>query len=110
MLTAALFFLLAFATMATLVWCGHGAAQEAGEPARRPAGGTAVERHGGRPRARPRRRTGGGFVNRVLYLVSIIPGGEDWIEGHEKELNQAGMRNQQALALYALFNLLSCWR
>jgi len=34
-----------------------------------------------------------------------IPGGEDWIEENEKELNQAGIRNRKAVAIYALFNL-----
>lgn len=53
----------------------------------------------------PRRRGGGGFSNWLLYVVSMVPGGEDWINDSEKELNQAGIRNRQAVAAYALFNI-----
>jgi tight adherence protein C len=54
-------------------------------------------------RARP---TGqGGFLNWLLFVISLIPGGEDWIEDSEKELNQAGIRNRRAVALYAIFNV-----
>jgi tight adherence protein C len=89
MLTA-LFFLLTFATIGTLVW--------AGVELQSSAMVTSVGRT-------PRRTGKGGFLNWVLYFVSIIPGGEDWIEENEKELNQAGIRNRKAVALYALFNL-----
>ncbi len=53
-----------------------------------------------------RRRAGGGFLNSLLYVVSLIPGGEDWIKDTEKELNQAGIRRKEAIALYALGNIL----
>ncbi|MBI4908589.1 MAG: type II secretion system F family protein [Acidobacteria bacterium] len=51
----------------------------------------------------PRRRAGGGFSNSILYLVSIMPGGEDWIRGTEKELAQAGIRNKSAVVYYLIF-------
>src|SRR5215472_11827615 len=55
--------------------------------------------------ARTPRRTGrGGFLNWLLYAISLIPGGEDWIEDNEKELNKAGIRNRRAVAAYAIFN------
>ena len=47
----------------------------------------------------PRRRAGGGFFNSLLYFVSLLPGGEDWIKDTEKELNQAGIRRKEAIAL-----------
>jgi len=53
-----------------------------------------------------RRRSGGGFFNGVLYLVSVVPGGEDYLDDTERELKQAGIRNRQALAIYVLFNVL----
>ena len=53
-----------------------------------------------------RRRAGGGFLNSTLYVVSLIPGGEDWIKDTEKELNQAGIRRKEAIAIYALGNIL----
>jgi tight adherence protein C len=53
----------------------------------------------------PRRKGGGGFVNTVLYFISLMPGGEDWIEDTDKELAQAGIRRKQATVMYALFQL-----
>ncbi|MGI8742959.1 MAG: type II secretion system F family protein [Bryobacteraceae bacterium] len=50
----------------------------------------------------PRRKGGGGFLNSFLYLASLVPGGDEWLRGTEKELAQAGIRKKQALALYAL--------
>lgn len=54
----------------------------------------------------PRRKAGGGFLNSFLYFVSLFPGGEDWLRGTEKELAQAGIRNKQALAVYAFGQIL----
>lgn len=51
----------------------------------------------------PRRRAGGGFLNSVLYIISLIPGGEEWIRDTERELAQAGIRNKSAVVYYALF-------
>ncbi|MBI3207685.1 MAG: type II secretion system F family protein [Candidatus Solibacter usitatus] len=53
----------------------------------------------------PRRRAGGGFFNSVLYLVSLVPGGEDFIRGTERELGQAGVRNKSAVVYYILFQV-----
>src|SRR5260221_1898948 len=54
----------------------------------------------------PRRRGGGGAMNTLLYVISLVPGGEDWLTDTEKELAQAGIRNKRALANYALFQIL----
>ena len=56
------------------------------------------QRHGGGSR-----RTSGArraAVSRTASFTSSasIPGGEDWMHGHGKELAQAGIRNKQALA------------
>ena len=103
MLTA-LFFLMTFATIATLIWAGMQLLQVEEDPLadrlqelQSSAMVTSV--------ARTPRRTGGGFLNWVLYIISIIPGGEEWIRENEKELNQAGIRNRKSVAAYALFNL-----
>jgi tight adherence protein C len=53
-----------------------------------------------------RRRAGGGFLNSVLYLISLVPGGEEWLRDTEKELAQAGIRNRDALARYAIGHIL----
>jgi tight adherence protein C len=52
-----------------------------------------------------RRRGGGGFLNNVLYVISLVPGGEEWLRDTERELAQAGIRRRQALAVYALFQI-----
>src|SRR5205809_5655943 len=104
MLTA-LFFLMTFATIGTLVWAGVQLLQVEENPLasrlqelQSSAMVTSVARS-------PRRTGKGGFLNWVLYIISVIPGGEEWIRDNEKELNQAGVRNRKAVASYALFNL-----
>src|SRR5882762_4672658 len=104
MLTA-IFFLLAFATIGTLIWAGIQLLQVEENPLAdrlQELQSNAMVTSVGRT---PRRTGKGGFLNWVLYFVSAIPGGEDWIEENEKELNQAGVRNRKAVAIYALFNL-----
>ncbi len=54
----------------------------------------------------PKRKSGGGFVNSVLYFISLLPGGEDWIHETDRELAQAGIRKRQATVLFALFQAL----
>ena len=103
MLTA-LFFLMTFATLATLIWAGIQLFQVEENPLadrlQELQSNAMVSTVG-----RASRRTGrGGFSNWVLYLVSLVPGGEDWLRDTEKELNQAGLRNRQAAAAYVLFN------
>ena len=103
MLTA-LFFLLTFATVAALVW----GAMQLLTVEENPLADRLQELQSSAmvsSTARAPRRTGrGGFLNWLLYAISLIPGGEDWIEDSEKELNQAGIRNRKAVAAYALFN------
>jgi tight adherence protein C len=53
-----------------------------------------------------RRRAGGGVLNSILYLISLVPGGDEWLRDTEKELAQAGIRNKQALAVYAMGHIL----
>src|SRR4051812_6868700 len=100
-----LFFIATFATIGTLIWAGIQLLQVEENPLadrlqelQSSAMVTSTSRT-------PRRTGKGGFLNWVLYIVSVIPGGEDWIEENEKELNQAGIRNRKGVALYALFNL-----
>src|SRR6266581_2152061 len=100
-----LFFLAAFATIGTLIWAGLQLIQPEENPLAdrlQELQSNAMVTSVGRT---PRRTGKGGFLNWVLYFVSVIPGGEDWIEENEKELNQAGIRNRKAVAIYVLFNL-----
>ncbi len=49
--------------------------------------------------------TGTGF-DRILYFVSLVPGGADWMRGSERLLRRAGFRSKQALAVYVILFLL----
>src|SRR5258708_14946764 len=100
-----LFFILAFATLVTMFWAGLQLFQEQEDPLSDRL--TELQAHAivGTTRG-PKRKAGGGFLNSVLYFISLIPGGEEWIRDTEKELAQAGIRNRQALGTYALGQLL----
>jgi len=52
-----------------------------------------------------RRRSGGGPLERLLYVVSLVPGGEDWMRGTEKLMAQAGIRRKNALGAYVLITV-----
>lgn len=42
--------------------------------------------------------------NAFLYLISMLPGMDDYLQDTEKELAQAGIRNRQALAVFVVFH------
>ncbi len=101
MLTAILFFVLAFATIALLFRGGlelftthenplEDRLNELQNNAMTPVAGD---------RQRRRRR---GAVNRVLNMIGAVPGGEDWIKGSEKRLRQAGYRGERAVGIYMM--------
>src|SRR5205085_535243 len=103
-LASSVFFLFAFATMATLVWC----VTELFKNQEDPLGDRLEELQSNAMvvAARTARRpTGGGFVNNFIYVLTLL-GLDGWIKDTQKELNQAGMRSKQALAVYASMNLL----
>src|SRR3954453_6787858 len=105
MLAGALFFLFAFGTLVALVWSGLNLFKEQEDPL-----GERLEElqaHAMVAASKtPRRKAGGGFVNSFLYVISLLPGGEDWMRDTEKELAQAGIRNRKALARYAIGQLI----
>jgi len=53
-----------------------------------------------------RRKSGGRGLDRILGFIAAVPGGEDWMNGVEKLLSQAGIRRKSSLALYCIFVLL----
>ncbi len=102
MLTAALFFVLAFLTLVAIVW----SAIELFTRRENPLDDRLdeLQAHAMVSTSRgPRRKVGGGFFNSLLYLVSLFPGGEDWIRETERELAQAGIRRKEATGLFAIF-------
>jgi tight adherence protein C len=101
MLTILVFFLLAFGALAVLLWSGFQLFANQEDP----LGDRLAELQAHAmvaPTRTTRRRGGGGFLNGFLYLVSLIPGLDDWLRDVEKELAQAGIRKKQALAAYVL--------
>ncbi len=105
MIESALFFLFAFATLAALAWSGIMLFRSQDDPLGdrldelQAHAMVAVQRQ-------PRRRGGGGFLNSFLYVISLIPGGDDWLRDTERELAQAGVRRRQAIAFYAIGQVL----
>lgn len=53
-----------------------------------------------------RRKGAGRGLDRVLYLVGQVPGGEDWLRSTERLLHRAGIRRRNALAVFVLITVL----
>jgi tight adherence protein C len=98
-------FVLAFLTVAALAWSAMMLLRNQEDPLseRLEELQTSAMAAGGRHQ---RRHTGGGFLNSFVYVVSLVPGAEDWIRGNEKQLRAAGVRSQNAIAYYTLFSVL----
>jgi tight adherence protein C len=97
MLSALLFFLLAFATIVALVWVGVLLLRTEENPLNERL--TELQNSGMAGGARER-LSGRGSMGKFLAMVSSVPGGEDWIRGSEKRLRQAGYRGERALGNY----------
>jgi tight adherence protein C len=97
------FFLLTLVTLAALIWSGVALARGNEDP----LGARLDELQALAPAATQRRtvRRRGGVLNSVLYGISLVPGGEDWVRETEQELAYAGMRQRWAAGAYALFQL-----
>ena len=105
MLITLFFFILAGATLTALVWTGNEIFSDQEDPL-----GDRLEElqsHSMVATTRvARRKASGGFFERFLYLVSLVPGGEDWIHGTERLLAKGGSRRKNAVGVYILCNLL----
>jgi tight adherence protein C len=105
MLYGIIFFITAFGILTAMVWSGLQLFQDQEDPL-----GDRLEELQAHAMVAasytPRRKAGGGFLNSFLYLISLIPGGEEWMRDTEKELAQAGIRNRKALARYAIGQLI----
>ena len=53
-----------------------------------------------------RRKQSAQGLDRFLYFIAMVPGGDDWMNGTEKLLAQAGIRRKSALVLYCIFVLI----
>jgi tight adherence protein C len=104
MLGNILFFLLAFATLSALLWCGIQLLQDQEDPLgdRVEALQNATLVGGARTH---RAKKGKGFLATFLFTLESVPGARDWLKENEKRLRMAGVRGEKAPALYALFNV-----
>src|ERR1035438_7355042 len=98
-----LVFILAFATIVGLVWTGTQVFQEQEDP----VGDRLTELQNNALVATPRgatqrRKAGGGFLNRFVYIISLIPGADGWIRDNEKKLGRAGIRNKSAVNVFVV--------
>lgn len=99
-----LFFVAAFGTLAALFWSGFSLLRQPENALDRRL--EELQAHALASPSQPRRRRAqGGLLNGLLYLISLA-GGERWLGDTERELNQAGVRRREALALYAIFHIL----
>jgi tight adherence protein C len=101
----ALFFLLTFAVVAALLWSGLQLLQPPDNPLEDRLDELMSISRGG-PGAQKRRQFGTGFWERFLYIINLVPGVDSILEESELLLRQAGIRRREALAYYAMFNLL----
>ena len=103
MLIPGLFFVLMGATLIALIWSGFELFREREDPL---AGRLeTLQKHAMATVSYAPRHRGGGFLNNLLYLISLAPGGEGWLRDTEQELAHAGVRTRQALAIYTFFQL-----
>ena len=105
MLTSLLFFLLLGGTLSLLLWSGTEIFGDQEDPLGdrldelQSQSVVASQRTG-------RRKLGGSGIDRVLGVIAIFPGAEDWLRGSERLLHRAGVRAKYALAVYAIATIL----
>jgi tight adherence protein C len=97
------FFLLVTVTLGALAWSGFELFREQEDPLTRRL--EQLRAHAMATSTNVPRRRARGLSGNTLYLISLAPGGEGWLRSAEEELAQAGVRQNQALAVYALFHL-----
>ena len=102
MVTNILFFLLTGATLSLLVWTSVEMFRTQEDPLGDRLEGLQSQALVVSSRVTTRRKSSGTGLDRLLYLIGTVPGGEDWMNGTEKLLAQAGVRRKSALALYCI--------
>jgi tight adherence protein C len=100
-----LLFLFTGATLSLLFWSGFALFQTQEDPLSERLEGLQSQAMVVAARATRRKKSARG-LDRLLYLIALFPGGEDWMNGTEKLLAQAGIRRKSALAMYCIFVLL----
>lgn len=98
-----LVFILTFATIVALGWSGVQVFQDQEDP----VGDRLAELQTNslvntQRTGSQRRKSGGGFLNRFVYVLSLIPGADGWIRDNEKKLARAGVRNKSAVNVFVI--------
>jgi tight adherence protein C len=105
MLTSLLFFVMMGATLSMLIWTGNELFRNQEDPLGDRL--DELQSHSMVATTRTtRRKAGGGFFERFLYLISLVPGGDDWIHGSERLLAKGGSRRKNAVGVYILGNVI----
>ena len=102
MLTNLFFFLLTGCTLSLIIWTGFELFRNQEDPLAERLEGLQSQALVVTSRVTTRRKASGTGLDRVLYLIGLVPGGEDWMSGTEKLLHQAGVRRKSALAVYCI--------
>ena len=98
-----LVFIVSFATIVALVWAGTQVFQEQEDPVGDRLSELQNNALVSAPRgAAQRRKAGGGFLNRFVYVIALIPGADGWIRDNEKKLGRAGIRNKSAVNVFVV--------
>ncbi len=105
-IAAALFFIVSFITLVTLMWCGFHLFVEQDNPLEDRLEELQSNTVGTTQMRSRRRRSGGGALNAILYAISLFPGADEWLRDTEKELQAAGVRSRSYIALYSIGNVL----
>ena len=101
MLINLLFFLVAGGTLTLLLWTGMEIFRNQEDPLADRL--EELQSQAMVVAARAARRKGSGTgLDRILYFVSLFPGGDDWIRGSERLLHRAGIRKRYATPLYII--------
>jgi tight adherence protein C len=105
MLTSLLFFVLLGATLSLLAWSGTEIFGDQEDPL-----GDRLDELQSQAlvaaQRTARRKLGGTGIDRVLGVIALFPGAEDWLRGSERLLHRAGVRAKYALAVYAIATIL----
>src|SRR3954463_10259660 len=105
MLTNLLFFVMAGGTLSLLWWSGVEIFRTQEDPL-----GDRLEELQSQAlvvaQRTARRKLGGSGLDRILSLVALFPGGDDWMRGSDRLLHRAGVRKKYALAVYTIGTIL----
>src|SRR5215471_12093471 len=97
-----LFFLLTGSTLSLLIWTTIELFRTQEDPLSDRLEGLQSQAIVVSSRVTTRRKNTGTGLDRVLYIIGLVPGGDDWMNGTEKLLAQAGVRRKSALAIYCM--------